>query len=593
MRKTLHTALALTVWLALLQPVRGQRFDPAELERLSKQGQTLSVEVTQAFPLPEQRVVGDTGVNVLIDLAHQATFQAMWSLPGELRRHGFRAVGSQATLDTVLQPGSLCRIRIAVGKRRPFAWWRAPKWNAVVTFQTQPNAPAYLPEEIAALKKFVDAGGGLVIACGDTRNADTVKAWSLNRLLAAFDAQLLTDVDQVDGYRVTPLRVGRQWEVVRRAERGGVAVARRRFGRGRVVVYCSSRLLFWDKRAEPDSPRSRAQRGRSLAEQLQWASAGSPPAGGTRRLPREAGGGGPIYPELEEVVAGVVVYYAKNQLPELLKAVREDMPKVAERVQQWLPSPKPDEPMYLIVSAGGGGGWAVNAYRPKETGVISLSPRGLLSVFAHELAHTMSGPVNDAGRTAANWPQGNQGESHAGWFQGKINALFDPSLRQKANRDCNRLFRFDPTGRELDLAMPPAELRRKWGKGKEWVKMWWVWQKLDDRYGTTWYPRWRWVQYTRWKDDPNRQLSWDETVEDMSIAVGEDLFPFFRKIGTSLKRERFPEAEFLGQRIVLPVAPLEVSPAGPVRLDPIGDYKQPLKPRPDTGAARRHRSLRP
>ena len=314
-----------------------------------------------------------------------------------------------------------------------------------------------------------------------------------------------------------------------------------------------------------------------LAEAVRWAAGGRAPVGGTLRLPKEAAGGGPIYPELEQNVGGVMVYYAKNQKEDLLRAVREEMPKAKRQVEAWLPSIAPDEPMYLIVSAGGGGGWAVNVYRPKETGVISLSPAGLLSVFGHEIAHTMAGPPNDAGTVAAGWPQGNQGESHAGWFQGKVVAMFSgDEVRSRANRDCNRFFQFDNTGSKLDLAMDPKELRQQWGKGKEWTKIWWVWQKLDDRYGPTWYPRWRWVQHTRWQHEPDKRLTWDETVEDMSIAVGEDLFPFFHKIGTTLRRDRFDQAVFQGKTLELSVAPLTITRAGPVRLDPIGDYRKPL-----------------
>ena len=74
--------------------------------------------------------------------------------------------------------------------------------------------------------------------------------------------------------------------------------------------------------------------------------------------------------------------------------------------------------------------------------------------------------------------------------------------------------------------MAPEQLRKRWGKDKEWTKIWWVWQKLDDRYAPRRYPRRRWVQYTRWQNEPDKRLTWDEMVEDMSIAVGEDLFPF-------------------------------------------------------------------
>ena len=62
----------------------------------------------------------------------------------------------------------------------------------------------------------------------------------------------------------------------------------------------------------------------------------------------------------------------------------------------------------------------------------------------------------------------------------------------------------------------------------------------------------------------------------MSIAVGEDLFPFFCRIGTTLDKKRFERAVFEGKTMDLPVAPLEVTPAGPVRLEPIGDYKKPI-----------------
>jgi len=65
-------------------------------------------------------------------------------------------------------------------------------------------------------------------------------------------------------------------------------------------------------------------------------------------------------------------------------------------------------------------------------------------------------------------------------------------------------------------------------------------------------------------------------VEDMSIAVGEDLFPFFRKLGCTLKRERLATIVFEGETLALPVADIDLGPAGNVRLDPPGDYTKPL-----------------
>ena len=65
-------------------------------------------------------------------------------------------------------------------------------------------------------------------------------------------------------------------------------------------------------------------------------------------------------------------------------------------------------------------------------------------------------------------------------------------------------------------------------------------------------------------------------VEDMSIAVGEDIFPFFNKTGTVLEIKRLPSIEFEGKVIHLEEAPLETTSAGSVRLEAIGDYKNPL-----------------
>ena len=95
MKNTLF-AITLTISTSLVFSTLagGERPSTEELERLSKQGKTLSAKVTARFPPGEQRIRNDTGINVLVDLAHQATFVAMWELPRLLRRNGFRACAS-------------------------------------------------------------------------------------------------------------------------------------------------------------------------------------------------------------------------------------------------------------------------------------------------------------------------------------------------------------------------------------------------------------------------------------------------------------------------------------------------------------------
>lgn len=550
-----------------------ESIDMARIESISKSGETLSPEIAGRFQLNEQRVRNDTGINVLIDLSHQANFFTMWRLPGMLRSAGFRATGSQASVDTVLAEGKFSRIRIPAGRRRPFAWWPNPKYNVVITFQADSRAQEYLPVEVAALTEFVKAGGGLVLLGGRPSRRANIRQWPLNKLAREFGAGFTTETDTVDDVQMPILDISGAWSSYLNGAKGKPVIAQRSYGQGRVLFVGSVKYIEPSKDRTPAALARRNKIQASLSEMIKLVSAGKPPVGGSTRLPREAGGGGPIYPELSTRIGNVVVYYAKNQETELLDCINKDMPFVKSKVESWLPSVAPDEPMNLILSAGGGGGWAVNAYLPKEVGIISLSKSGVLSVFAHELAHTMAGPPNDKGELAGSWRYGNQGEAHAGWFQGKAAAL---PTGKRVSHQPNKLFDFDKKGNALDLAASSNENQEKWGKGKDWTKIWWIWQKLDDRYGPTWYPRWRWVQYTRWQDQPDRRLSLDETVEDMSIAVGEDLFPFFHKIGTTLNKERFARSVFNGQTIELPVAPLEISPAGPVRLEPVGNYKEPI-----------------
>ena len=85
------------------------------------------------------------------------------------------------------------------------------------------------------------------------------------------------------------------------------------------------------------------------------------------------------------------------------------------------------------------------------------------------------------------------------------------------------------------------------------------------------------MQHTRWAEEPDRRLTWDEMAEDMSIAVGEDLFPFLRNAGLSLQKDRFESTVFNDEKIILPIAPISVSEAGNVDLRPIGDYRKKIK----------------
>ncbi|MFA6129057.1 MAG: hypothetical protein WC699_17295 [Bacteroidales bacterium] len=545
----------------------------------------------------EQPVKGDKGYNVLIDMAHECSFATLWDLPERLNKTGFRAIGSHATVNTVLDPKGYSRVRIlydTVNKIYPFAWWPNAKYDVIITEQSTREAQEYTDTEIAAMVAFVKNGGGLLIQGNTARRggamappggdkkggavAPPLRAeWSLNKLAGSFGARFTDQDTTIGAIRWAKLELGEGWEATSPnpllSKEGATSLpesvlAMRTFGKGRVIVSGNLSAI----RKSGKDPEERKALADSILSRLMTAlTEFQKPVGGTRFLPQTMEGGGAIYPELEDNFSNIVFYYAANQKPELLQTVKNDVPKAQAFIQQRLPSTPTAEPMYLILCAGGGGGWAVNIYKPKENGIISLDGHGILSIFGHELAHTMFGPANDQGQIAGIAPIPDRGEAHAGWFQGKINALFKPELLSEANRECNSMFAYDPKGNAMDLATcyENEAMNQKWGYGKDWIKTWYIWQKLDDRYGPSWYPTWKWVQHTRWKDDPDHHLTWDEMVEDMSIAVGEDLFPFFIKLGTTLSKHRLEHITFQGKLIRLDVAPIEVTPGGPVRMEEV------------------------
>jgi len=557
----------------------------------------------------EQPVVADKGYNVLIDMAHECSFVTLWDLPERLNKSGYRAIGSHATVNTVLDSKGFSRVRVlydTVNKIYPFAWWPNAKYDVIITEQSTPKAQDYTDAEIAAMVQFVRKGGGLIIQGYAIRRAGPAGPpdngeWSLNKLAAVFGGKFTDQDTTISGIRWAKMKLSEEWSSVypgtsvkpentspnpliaratestspnpllrkegaRELPRNVLAI--RKFGRGRVVM-CGN--LSAIRRSGKDSEERKALADSLLSKMMTVLTEFQKPVGGTLHLPQTMEGGGAIYPELEDNFSNIVFYYAANQKPELLKTVKDDVPKAQAFIQQRLPSTPTAEPMYLILCAGGGGGWAVNIYKPKENGIISLDGHGILSIFGHELAHTMFGPANDEGKIAGIAPIPDRGEAHAGWFQGKVNALFKPDLLDKANRECNSMFAYDPKGNAMDLATcyENEAMNQKWGYGKDWIKTWYIWQKIDDRYGPSWYPKWKWVQHTRWKDDPEHHLTWDEMVEDMSIAVGEDLFPFFIKVGTTLNKKRLEQIEFQGNKITLRVAPIDVTPAGAVRMEEV------------------------
>jgi len=575
MKQFFTTGISLLI-LTFSTALFAQGLTPEQITAEWKAGNTLPTSVFDTYQLPTQRrAQNDTGINVLVDLNRINSFNWMWNYPPQFTQNGFRSCATQATLDTILSENPRARVRVAIPNTRPseepFAWWTPPEFNVVVIPAGNPTHQQFLQEEIEVLKKFVNEGGGVIILAVRPANDEVANTWSFNKLLGTFDAMVQSTRVQTETGTHAALKLSDDWEPLVTGDQGGVVRARRTFGKGRVMILENDAVLCYPS-GGGNAGRNNEITQNTLQRQQEfvtWVAGGKPPVGGDHTLPQPRAGGGGIYPDQEVRTEGIVAYYAKNQIPELLQVVKDDMPIATEWIYSRLPSVKPEEPMMFVLTSSTGGGWAVNVRLPKEVGIISNDRHGIVGIFAHEQAHTMRGPTNEKGGYGASPAHDLSGEAHAGWFQGKVWAEFFERDRERSNRNCNSIL----SDMEKFLVY---DFSKQYNDNFGWTKLWWVWQKLDDRYGPTWYPRWYWIRATRWQDHEGRRQTWDETIEDMSIAVGEDLFPFFKKIGTTLDKERFAEVEFQGEKLTLPIADIDLGPGGNVNLSPIGDHTKPL-----------------
>ena len=141
-----------------------------------------------------------------------------------------------------------------------------------------------------------------------------------------------------------------------------------------------------------------------------------------------------------------------------------------------------------------------SAITPKMAGVISVDHNEILSVLAHELAHTMYGPEATDGTPGCTLPAWFS-EAHAGWFQRKV--ARELGFGQGWPFHPVGLAKSDPLLEAIDLAnvesnqMPLA-----------WEKAWFLWSILDARYGEEWYPRWL-AHIHRKYNDPKRSVNMD------------------------------------------------------------------------------------
>jgi len=487
-------------------------------------------EAIEPQPLPEG--VADTGINVLLDSSHQFNFFTHWNVQNAIRNQGHRVCGNQASLHHAITPGTPMRVRKQDDHSwqtyRPMTTIAAPKFDVIYTYQQGKYQP-YLDEEKKVLRRFVEDGGGLIfdVYASDSPIAEFVEQFGVkfgdeSAKVSPCTEDALPSFDEdffAQEFRV--VQFSDDWTVLIGDGKGHGVLAYRKFGNGSILLLSDQRLLKkkHDGKEHPN--------GELLSWMVTKVAGDTKTRDDERRVPWEhVGLGGAFYPENEISLRGINVLYADNQLPEFVELAKNKFPQVLDILQKLLPTPpNPGHTFYVDIAAGAGGGWAENAITPKLSGTISMNPDSMLSILAHELAHTMYGPEARDGKLGAGMPAWFS-EAHAGWFQRK--AMRDMNIGQGWPHWSGGLAKQDPLLDELDLANIPE------GKmSLAWHKIWLIWSILDARYGESWYPNWCAYIHKKYSGT-GEKLDMSEYIMTISETVGEDVAPLFEKFGTTV-----------------------------------------------------------
>ena len=478
-------------------------------------------------PQPMSENVTDKGINVLMDNSHDISFAWLFGLRNKLRRNlGYRVTSNQATLSSILRDGAVARQRdqsIEHSGKRPFSW--APvscEYHVVMIYQGGARQP-FLRDEVVALEKFMRRGGGVIlVACSD-RTDD----YPLRELARQWGAELGGRTSSpITGnsvnwraagkartfHAVSAIKDKSRWKPLGRGQEGKLVACWRRFGKGALVVVADGAVLFGPKGPSLET----------FDDLIRLAAAERPADTGGRAVPWEHGyGGGAFWPEKEFDFGGVKVLYAANQRPAVVAGARKHFLEVRRHLNKLLPSPPwPGDSFYVILAAGSpGSGWAVNILTPKTAAITcdESNLNAIYSVAAHELAHTMSGPVASDGTCLADWPPFFS-EAHAGYFQRVVG--------DRMKLGSNQTWWNKPD------AGPPhvgVDLNKDDG-GKAWDSAWWVWRQIDMKYGEGWYPRWLQRVYERGVGKRVNPVDLEVIIHTTSQAVGADVRPIFDRI---------------------------------------------------------------
>ena len=395
----------------------------------------------------------------------------------------------------------------------------------LVVLQSGASSCRYTPKDIAAIKAFLDSGGG-VIVLGDYALFREDKTYTLNAMVKAFGAEFvdrrvrapLAGEGELKGkgvksYGGKTIRLARpdEWQVLVRDAGGQVVMARRKVGKGKLLV--TSRALS-GRRPDAKDPINAEW----LAPMLGDLAGGK--AADPKRRPRHHRSENSVNRD------GLEIRYSDYMQPfadEIFKIYRQCRP-AQERILGVPPATGMLTSLILLPTGGGGfsSGRAIGL--GTWWGGFPKRRYGMVELLGHEATHSWVHPFTE--------PMWNEGiATYVGIQLGR-------ELGYKTEADktlagwIKGARRHDPDMTKYDLAA---------GKDVPHVvamaKPMWIWEQLRKEKPDILA---RYFRAKRKLADPKKlkRYTAHDCVTVLSVAAERDLFKWFRSLGISVDRTK-------------------------------------------------------
>ncbi len=425
----------------------------------------------------------------------------------------------------------------------------------LLVLQSGASPCAYVPKDIEAVRRFLEEGGGAVVL-GDYTRFRKEKAYHLNELARAFGAEFtearakgplsgaaelagkpikyyggkvirLTAAAGAPGRSRSPraaraARKGKEtWEVLIRDAAGQVVAARRKVGKGKLLV-CSRGLS------------GRQPNAKDPINAEWWVPLLRDLAGGKRVDPKRRPKS--MKPENVVIREGLRIRYSDYMQPfaeEIFKIYQKCRP-VIERILGVPPAKGMLSGLILLPTGGGGFSSGREIGLGTWWGGFPERRYGMIELLGHEATHSWVLPFGE--------PLWNEGiATYVGIQLGR-------ALGHNKDADAT-LAGWIKSARRHDPDMTKCDLAK--GKGLQhavrMAKPMWIWEELRKEKPDILA---RYFQAKRRLADPKtrKRYTADDSVSVLSIAAGRDLFPWFRSLGISVDRKRATISEGPGGR---------------------------------------------